>query len=172
MWCGISSRRIIALISFHKSLSQGKRTEICFRHMPFHGFEHCEVVRFYARRCSPRIYGPVKELLDQNFGNDWIGKSGPFAWPTHSHELNPCDFYLWKPIKSNAFQVPITSIEHLKNRIREAIQIANKNTPMRAWDKMKERLDLLMYQNGGHIEHILQLKKSREVSLLNEGNCL
>ena len=42
----------------------------------------------------PRIYGPVKERLDQNFGNGWIGRGRPLAWPLCSPDLNPCDFYL------------------------------------------------------------------------------
>ena len=92
----------------------------------------------YARRCVPHIYGPVKELLDQNFGNDWIGRGGPLVWPPYSPDLNTCDFYLLGHIEYIVCQVPLTSIEHLKNRIREITQSVNENTLMRVWDNKKK----------------------------------
>ena len=102
----------------------------------------------------PHIYGPVKKLLEQNYGKDWIGRGGPLAWPLYSPYLNPCDFYLWVNIESIIYRVPITSTEHLENRIRESIQSINENTLTRVWDNIKNRLDLLESLNSGHIEYM------------------
>ena len=75
----------------------------------------------------PHIHGPLKELLDQNFRNDWIGIGTPLTWPPYSPNLNSCYFYLWEHLESFVSQVPGTCVEHLKNTVREAIQSINEN---------------------------------------------
>ena len=70
-------------------------------------FKHFKGVQFFLQTGAPfHVYGPVKERLDQ--------------------KLNPCDFCLWRHIEYIAYKLPITSIEHLKNRIREAIRSINE----------------------------------------------
>ena len=59
-----------------------------------------------------------------------------------------------RQIESINFQVPITPLEHVKNRIRKVIQRINESTVMKVWDNMKNILDLDMPRNGGHIEHM------------------
>ena len=42
------------------------------------------------------IAKPVKKLLHDTFGTDRVIRKGlKNAWPLHSPDLNPCDFYLW-----------------------------------------------------------------------------
>jgi hypothetical protein len=38
--------------------------------------------------------------LNRKFPGHWIGRGGPIAWPPHSYDLNPLDFYLWNHLKS------------------------------------------------------------------------
>ena len=86
---------------------------------------------------SPHVYGAVKEILEQSFRNILIGRVGPLDWPPYSPDLNPCDFYLWGHTESIFYQVSITCIEHLENRIGETIQSINENMVMRIWDNIK-----------------------------------
>ena len=58
-------------------------------------------------------------------------------------------------IESIVYQVPITSIEYLKNEIKEAIQRINENALIKVWNNLENRSDLLVFQNGGHIEQIV-----------------
>ena len=156
MWCGISKRRIIDPYFFSETTVSGETYRNMLSTYPIPRIRALQGRPIFMQDgAPPHIYGPMQQILDKIFGKNWIAKNRPLAWPTHSPELNPCDFYLWKPIECNVYQVPITSIEYLKNRIREAIQSINENTLMRVWYKMKNRLDLLMYENGGHIEHML-----------------
>lgn len=39
----------------------------------------------------------VRNWLGQPFvyGDHWIGRGGPIAWPPRSPDLNPLDFFLW-----------------------------------------------------------------------------
>jgi hypothetical protein len=36
----------------------------------------------------------MTQWLNNNFGEKWIGRYGPFLWPARSPDLNPCDFFL------------------------------------------------------------------------------
>ena len=79
----------------------------------------------------------MKEILDQNFGKDWIGRGGPLSWPPYSPDSNHFAFYLKDQIGFIVYQVPKASIEHIKSRMTEAIQSINENTLMRVWGNMK-----------------------------------
>ena len=164
---GMSNRRIIGSYFFSEAaVSRETYRKMLSTHaiLRIRSLERRPI--FMHNGAPPHIIGPRNEVSDQNFGKDCIGRGGPFAWPPCPLDLNACDLYLWGHIEYTFYQVSITSREHLNNRIREAIQIINENTLMRVWGNMKNRLDLLVSQSNGHIEHMLQLKKiSRSFSI-------
>lgn len=45
----------------------------------------------------------VREVIDGEFGERWIGRGGPHAWPDRSPDLTPLDFFLWGYIKDQVF---------------------------------------------------------------------
>jgi hypothetical protein len=45
---------------------------------------------------APAHFGlQVRQFLDREFPNRWIGRRGAIEWPARSPDLNPLDFYLW-----------------------------------------------------------------------------
>jgi hypothetical protein len=52
----------------------------------------------------------VREWLNNNFPERWIGRNGPVAWPPRSPDLNSCD------MKSLAYATQINTIEELRER--------------------------------------------------------
>lgn len=99
----------------------------------------------------------VREHLNRTFGQRWIGRGGPVAWPPRSPDLNPLDFYLWGHLKSLVYAVPINTREQLLERIQAGCQQIRNNPGVfwrvrRSWMR---RARSCVESNGGHIEHLL-----------------
>ena len=46
----------------------------------------------------------VREFLDQNFLNRWIGTGGSIRWAPRSPDLTPLEFFLWGTVKNNVYR--------------------------------------------------------------------
>lgn len=92
-----------------------------------------------------------------NYGNNWIGRGGPIAWPPRSPDLNPCDFFLWGYCKSLVYAEPINTIEELRERITDAFEtIRNTNQIFdRVNTSMYRRLEACILTNGAHFEQLI-----------------
>jgi hypothetical protein len=62
----------------------------------------------------------VKNWLDANLENRWIGRNGPVLWPARAPELNPCDFFLWGHLKQIVYETPVNTVEELTVRVNNA----------------------------------------------------
>lgn len=99
----------------------------------------------------------VRIHLNNHFGQRWIGRGGPHAWPARSPDLNPMDFYLWGHLKSTVYSVPITDEQQLWQRIVEGCNQI-RNTPgifQRIRQSWRRRINMCLEMNGGHMEHLL-----------------
>jgi hypothetical protein len=70
----------------------------------------------------------VRDHLNDTFGDRWIGRGGPVAWPPRSPDLTSLDFFLWGHMKSLVYETPIPSREDLVARI-VAAGAAIQDTP-------------------------------------------
>jgi hypothetical protein len=62
----------------------------------------------------------VRNYLDAQFPNRWIGRNGPVAWPPRSPDMTPLDFFFWGHMKSLVYATPVQSEEDLVARIAVA----------------------------------------------------
>ena len=97
----------------------------------------------------------VRRFLDQQFPDAWIGRRGPVEWPPRSPDLSPLDFYLWGHLKFMVYQVKIQDINHLKERITDAIRSIPSNVLMRVHQQWETRVNMCFENNGNYIEHII-----------------
>ncbi len=102
----------------------------------------------------PNYSIPVRNYLDQKFGNNWIGRGGPTAWPPRSPDLTPLDFFLWGYVKDKFYSERIESLDHLKARITDANQQIEPETLMKVWRNAEMRINYVIRQGGGHIEQL------------------
>lgn len=92
-----------------------------------------------------------------NFGNHWIGRGGPVAWPPRSPDLNPLDFFFWGHCKSLVYSQPINNVEVLRQRIVDAFNtIRNMEYVFsRVNRSIYRRLEACITTNGDHFEQLL-----------------
>lgn len=111
---------------------------------------------YYQHDGAPPHYTiSVRNWLDNNFPERWIGRGGPIHWASRSPDLNPCDYFLWGYLKHKVYGSKIDSLEHLVQRITEEASNINPEHLISTFDNFKKRIDLCLSQNGKHFEHLL-----------------
>lgn len=99
----------------------------------------------------------VREYLNDVFGQKWIGRGGPVAWPPRSPDLNPIDFYIWGHMKSLVYSTPVETQEMLHQRIQDAAATI-RNQPgifERVRQSFVRRVNACIASNGSHFEHLI-----------------
>lgn len=73
-------------------------------------------------------------------------------WPPRSPDLTPCDFFLWGYIKNIVYSQKIRDLNHLKNRINEAMTTITEEMLANVWREVEYCLDICQATKGAHIE--------------------
>jgi hypothetical protein len=115
--------------------------------------------RIFSKTGSPPHYGIcVRRWLDQQFPDSWIGRRGPFEWPPRSLDLSPLNFYLWGHLKAMVYQEKIRNMNHLKERIRNAITHISWDVLTRVHHEWEKGIRTCFQSNSNHVEHVLWIK--------------
>jgi hypothetical protein len=87
------------------------------------------------------------------------------GWPARSPNLNACDFFLWRYLKSKVYEKKPRTTEHLKQNIREEVAAIPPTMLQRVMQNFQKRfLGECVDNNGRHLTDttfkkcILQLK--------------
>lgn len=108
--------------------------------------------------CPAHYRRSVREWLDSNYTNKWIGRGGPVPWPARSPDLTPMDFYVWGHMKSLVYQEPnpIQNINVLRQKIIDAAnEIRRGLTTGVVKSGLRHRMRVCVRNRGGHVEHVL-----------------
>lgn len=97
----------------------------------------------------------VREWLEENFPNRWIGRGGPISWPARSPDLNPLDFFVWGFIKQKVYATPPPNAEEVRIRINTAVLQITPEKLERVMQTIPKRLQLCLQTEGFQFEHIL-----------------
>jgi len=77
------------------------------------------------------------------------------AWPPHSPDATPRDFFPWDYVKDHIYVPPFpSSILEMKVRIRTAIETITADMLQTVWDEIDYRVDVCRITKGAHIEHL------------------
>ncbi|KAJ8952564.1 hypothetical protein NQ318_006930 [Aromia moschata] len=68
----------------------------------------------------------VRNWLNSEFNEHWIGRDDPILWPPRSPDLTILDFYLWGRLKQIVYREPLENDEEqLKIRIQNSVVLIN-----------------------------------------------
>ncbi|CAH1988414.1 unnamed protein product [Acanthoscelides obtectus] len=112
---------------------------------------------FQLDGCPAHYSRIVRNWLNENYPERWIGRGGPVAWPPRSPDLNPSDFFVCGFLKEKVYQTPVTTRDVLIDRIRNAcdeIRLYLNNAIPRS---IIRRCELCIEQLGLHFEQLLQI---------------
>ena len=68
------------------------------------------------------FYRGVREFLNVQFQNRWIGRNGPQNWPPRSPDLTAPDFFLWEYVKGIVYNTAPTTPDNMKERIEKLLE--------------------------------------------------
>uniref|UniRef100_A0A0N5C1S0 DDE_3 domain-containing protein n=1 Tax=Strongyloides papillosus TaxID=174720 RepID=A0A0N5C1S0_STREA len=118
-----------------------------------------ERIVFMQDGSPPHYTKKVREWLDSNFQGRWIGRgSRSLVWPPRSPDLTPMDYFFWGYVKSLAYREKSTTLEELKEKIREAFEKVNDDKEMleRTFQNYERRLKMCLMKNSGHFENVVK----------------
>lgn len=107
---------------------------------------------FFQQRGASRIPPPVRSLFDKMYLNSWIGICNPRGWWARSPDQTTMEFSLWKFVKCLMYPASLFNVTHLERRVKRAVWAFSQGVP-KTYRKVKNRLNTLIWESGGHIEH-------------------
>lgn len=160
VWGGILGSKVIGPHFFDGTLNGEKFRRFLRDDLP----ELLEDVDLDIRRrmwmqldgAPAHYHGNVRDGLNRRFPNRWIGRGGPHNWPARSPDLTCVDFFLWGYIKNSVYDVPPTTPDDMKQRIRNAFQTITPQTLRKVKLSFEKRILSCIDENGHHFEHLLK----------------
>lgn len=104
----------------------------------------------------PHFATNVRNFLDQQFPNRWLGRRGPVEWPPRSPDLTPPDFFLWGYLKDKVYAHPIVSLQDLCLAIVEEFGKLPLQMCQHACDAVARRLRTCIQLNGRQVGHHME----------------
>jgi hypothetical protein len=119
VWCAISARRIIEPVFVHETINSERYVRLILS--PFFDQltdEEKSYGHFMQDNATVHTANNSMVALDEVFGERVISRG---LWPPRSHDLNPCDFYLWGTLKEKVYVKNPHSLEELQENIKHEI---------------------------------------------------
>ena len=157
VWAGLINNRLIGPFFIDGNLNANKFLRLLRDHIiPEIEPLNIENIWFQMDGAPAHSCRIVTNYLNDVFGERWIGRFGPVAWPARSPDLSPNDFFLWGHLHNTIYDhVEIQTIQELQERIVRACQELNPNFVRNAVQGFHHRLGYCLEQGGGHFEYLL-----------------
>lgn len=160
VWCGILHNRIIGLYFSNTPLSGRIYLQFLQEVLPnlLHLVNDNDRQSMWLQQdgAPPHYHREVREFLDNNYPQKWIGRGGFVQWPPRSCDLTPLDFFLWGYIKDRVYVTSPTTREDMEDRIRDACGTITPEMLGNLRQNMIKRVNVCIQQEGHLFEHILR----------------
>lgn len=154
VWCAFSAGYVYGPYFFTETVKWGNYLAMLktfFWNIHSHVKNH-QSYYFQQDGAPPHRKKEVQDWLKSKFGDKFIEAS---RWPPRSPDLNPCDFSLWGEMKARVYDPKPTNLDQLRKNIEREFEIFKKKDLNSIFANLKKRLDLVIQENGGYIEHLL-----------------
>ncbi|KAJ8942415.1 hypothetical protein NQ318_014462 [Aromia moschata] len=85
----------------------------------------------------------VRNWLNSEFNEHWIGRDGPILWPPRSPDLTILYFYLWGRLKQIVYREPLENDEEqLKTRIQNAVKSLSIEEIRNSFNEFRARIEI------------------------------
>lgn len=114
-------------------------------------------LHFQHDGAPPHFSLHVREHLNNEFPNRWIGRGGPQAWPARSPDLTVLDYYVWGNMKQSVYSTEVNTREELRQRVVAASDDMknNRQTIGMATRHLLVRCRKCIEVGGGHFENLI-----------------
>lgn len=163
VWMGIINRHLIGPYFLPDNLN-GEAYEDFLRNSLYELIENVPLetrrhLVFQHDGCPAHFRITVRQYLNHQYPNRWIGRGGPIPWPARSPDLTPMDFFVWGRMKTLVYydNRPVPNIIELRRRIIDAAaQIKMEITNSRiVKSEVIKRARICLRNRGRHFENEL-----------------
>lgn len=156
VWCGICNGQVIGPFFFPHTVNGETYLQMLKNELvPALSVLNDGPTWFMQDGAPPHYATPVRQWLNENFPDKWIGRRGPVEWAPRSPDLNPLDFAFWGYLKAQVYKVKIQGLSHLRERIESECHNIEPDMLQRTMRNMNFRLQKCLELGGQHIEHVL-----------------
>ena len=152
VWCFLHHSRIVGPYFFSDPTVTGANYLEMLENYAYPIIKNIPGLIFQQDGAPPHWALNVRASLDNAFPGSWIGRGGPTAWPARSPDVTPLDFFLWGYVKDRVYKTPVNDMDHLKEKIREAVASVSRTMINQTWKELHSRLVFLSENNGDHVE--------------------
>ena len=93
--------------------------------------------------------------MNEIFDEKWIGRGGPGVWPPRSPDPTSPDYFLWGFIKERVIVVAPTTLDDMKERIRQACTEITPQMLAEVRRSFHQLISKCLQVEGHHFEHLL-----------------
>ncbi|KAJ8952173.1 hypothetical protein NQ318_022623 [Aromia moschata] len=83
----------------------------------------------------------VRNWLNFEFNEHWIGRDDPILWPPRSPDLTILDFYLWRRLKQIVYREPPENDEEQLKSIRNAVKSLSIAEIRNSFNEFRARIE-------------------------------
>ncbi|KAJ8962493.1 hypothetical protein NQ318_000881 [Aromia moschata] len=148
VWCAVSyTNDIIGPYFFKENLNRNTYLEML---QIFLTDKLDELPLSYRTKMFFQQYGcpahhavTVRNWLNSEFNEHWIGRDSPILWPPRSPDLSILDFYLWERLKQIVYIEPLENDEEkLKTRIQNAVKSLSIEEIRNNFNEFRARIEI------------------------------
>ena len=110
---------------------------------------------FQQDGAPPHFAHQVRDFLDDEFPERWIGRGGPVEWSPRSPDLNPLNVSIWGLLKDKVYSEEIRDVQHLRLKIQDECRNFSRVHLQHIISSMERRVTLCFDLEGKHFEHLL-----------------
>lgn len=157
VWCAVSYFGIIGPYFFEDTCNKHSYLNMLNTFFSDHleqlPLNYLRDMYFQHDGCPAHFAREVKEWLDLQFGQKWIGRNGPVLWPPRSPDLTLADMFLWGRLKQLTYANPLPNdVDVLKQRITEAVEAISLEEVRRSYDYLIVQLEKCVLHGGAVFE--------------------
>lgn len=153
VWMGISIRQIYGPFFFDENVRGDNYLDMlqrCFIPSLTRQDKRCAV---FQQDGAPAHYALiVRQFLDANFPDRWLGRCGPLLWAPRSPDLTPLDFFVWGHLKTQVFSRKPQTLQQLKDLICEEAQNISLEMCQNALSSFRSRLEKCIELKGANVD--------------------
>jgi hypothetical protein len=121
-----------------------------------------------ATACTPK---PSMIVLQEMFPQHVISRGSDVPWPARSPDLSACKYFLWGYLKRKVLISTPTTVEELKQRIREEIAAIPEQMTRRVMDNCQGKLEQYLRNGGRHLNDKIFKHKMACTAFFSHSNC-
>ena len=170
VWCSVIGDQLIGAYFFPQRLTGGIYTKFLQDELP----ALLENVPLQTQRqmyyqhdgAPPHFSQVVRQYLNNEFPNQWIGLGYAQNWPPRSPNLNPLDYHVWGYVKAMVYAHKLNTREELLQRILSAARSINNAAVLRkVTSSLVTRVRKCIQTDGGHFEQFAWVLSGESVTV-------